>query len=499
MFPTDKDANYRYRADLLSRAANDADLRSAIKELCRTDIFFWINTFCWTFDPRPDNQKKLGYEDANMLLLTWEFQDDYINWLVDHIDGAGHGLCEKSRDMGISWITLVVAQWYWQFGGSGNDFKFGSRKSDYVDKIGDMDSLFEKIRYQIRRQPDWLLPKGFDVTKHTNFMNIKNPESGSTITGESNNAYFGTGGRKKAVFFDEFAKWENTDASAWQSASDVTDCKIAISSANGRNNHFYKLRSQKAGHIDVTRIHWTRHPLKDQEWYENEKKTRTKQDLAAEVDIDYTASISNKAWENFDYETHVTSEDYYNSERELVLTCDFNIEPMSWVVAQEMPPMTVVVAELVDQERTRTEYHAQDFCERFRAHKRKTVMLYGDASGRNGATSSIKSNYEIIKKILIDNGWSVQDYVPRSNPPVSERLNASNKRLKDHERDGESFVLIHKNCVHLIDSLEQSKRKGDGIDKTGNVEHVAEAWSYYEAQRFPILKKRSRKTKLLGV
>lgn len=497
-YPKNKAENYAYRAKLLSEADKDPQFRAALYQMCKNDILFWINSFCWTYDPRTENQQKLGYKDAHILFLTWEFQDDYIKWLRDHIQYEVDGATEKSRDMGASWMVLVVVQWFWQFGSPGNDFLLGSRKEDFVDKLGDMDALFPKIRYQIKRQPEWLLPQGFSLDKHSSYMRIKNSETDSMITGESNNAYFGTGGRKKAVIFDEFAKWEHTDESAWQSASDVTGCKLAISSANGRNNHFYNLRAGKAGKIDVYRMHWSGHPLKDQKWYDEEKERRSPQDLAAEVDIDYTASISNKAWESFSYDRHVTSDKLYDENLPIILACDFNIEPMSWVLIHQVGAMSYVFGELVDPHRTRTEDHAKELASKLKNHKNKEIYLYGDASGKYGHTASKHSNYEIIKKILAEDEWNIHDYVPSSNPPVADRLNASNKRLRDWERKGESFVLIHESAVNLIDSLEQSRRKGDGIDKSDNVEHAAESWSYYEVAKYPVRDNKVTQKKLGG-
>lgn len=498
-YPKTVEENFAYRAKMLYRAKRDPEFRSAVKAWCKEDILFWINCTCWTFDQRAQNQRNLGYDSAHLLFLTFPFQDDYILSLVDDIQNERDSVTEKSRDMGASWMIMLIMQWFWQFHGAGNDFLVGSRKENFVDHSGNMDALFPKMVYQLKRQPEWLLPEGFSVVKHATYMKIINPETGSTITGESNNKYFGTGGRRKAVVFDEFSKWEHTDESAWQSASDVTNCKIAISSANGRTNHFYKLRAGQAGEIRKHRLHWSLHPLKDQQWYEGEKKRRSKQDVAAELDIDYTASVSNKAWENFKYDVHVTSDDLYSTDLPIILSCDFNIEPMSWILIHDISPMTCIFDELVDNERTRTEYHIQEFVKKYASHQNKVIHLYGDATGKSGHTASITSNYEIIKNVLQDNGWDIQDYVPRSNPPVSARLDASNKRLSDYEREGESFVLIHEKCKGLIDALELSKRKGDGIDKKGNVEHAGDAWSYYEAERFPISKGKSTQTKLTGL
>lgn len=499
LYPKTTADNYDYRARILDKCLTSETFRAAVYEKCRTDIIFWINSFCWVYEPRPERIKTLGYRDAHLLFLTWEFQDKYIKWLIERIENGEDCLTEKSRDMGVSWLTVTVFTWFWMFGGAGNDFLVGSRKSDFVDKQGEMDALMPKIRYQVSRQPRFLKPRGFVMREHGLYMRLINPETGSTISGESNNEYFGTGGRKKAVLFDEFSKWKYTDESAWQSASDVTDCKIAVSSANGKSNHFYDLRSGKAGDIKVYRLHWTEHPHKTPDWYENEKKRRSKKDVAAELDIDYSASVTNKAWENYKYETHVTTEELYNSELPIVLSCDFNISPMSWIVIHEHSGRTLIFDELVDTYRTRTEDHAREFCSRFKDHKNKTVYLYGDATGKHGSTQSTMSNYAIIKTVLGSEGWRVLDRVPRSNPPVADRLNASNKRLSDYERDGESFVLISSRAENLINSIEMTRRKGDGIDKSDDIDHPAEAWSYYEAERYPVRPRKSKKTKLRGL
>jgi len=47
-------------------------------------------------------------------------------------------------------------------------------------------------------------------------------------------------------------------------------------------------------HIQIKkfRLHWRLHPLKTQEWYEKQKKQRTKLEVAQELDISYDNSVA---------------------------------------------------------------------------------------------------------------------------------------------------------------------------------------------------------------
>jgi hypothetical protein len=178
-------------------------------------------------------------------------------------------------------------------------FLVGSRKAEEVDKIGDLDTLLPKIRFVLEHQPEWLLPTGFKIETNSGWMNILNPESKGSITGESNNASFGTGGRKNAVLFDEFSKWEFTDSAGWTSAGQTTPCRIALSTPKFKNNRFYQLKSEK---IENFVQHWSEHPLKacdlhknengdlTSTWYEQQKERYTPDEIAQELDISYSGT-----------------------------------------------------------------------------------------------------------------------------------------------------------------------------------------------------------------
>lgn len=280
--PKDYAANIDFRLKLIMKLQKNLKMQYIVKDLCKEDILFWVNSFGATYNPRKN--------PSTIPFITYKYEDDLILDLVDSIKNQKDILIDKSRDMGVTWCVLLVFTWFWQFHGEGFDFLCGSRKEQYIDGIGNMDTLMEKIRFLIRNQPKWMRPEGFDWKRDSNYMKIVNPETKATITGEATNANFSRSGRRRAIFFDEFAFWE-TDAEAWRASADSTNCRIVVSTPCGFNNQFAKLRH--SGSIPVRSLHWKLHPEKDQAWYDNECKRRNNDavEIAQELDINYEGSV----------------------------------------------------------------------------------------------------------------------------------------------------------------------------------------------------------------
>jgi len=159
----------------MKTALKSQEFMAIEKELCKQDILYWINMYVQTYNPRKT--------PSTIPFITYDYEDDLLLELVERIKQQKDILIDKSRDMGVTWCVLLIYTWFWQFHGEGQDFLVGSRKEQYIDVMGNMDTLLEKVRFIIRNQPSWLIPKGFDWKQHSNYLKIINPESKSTITG----------------------------------------------------------------------------------------------------------------------------------------------------------------------------------------------------------------------------------------------------------------------------------------------------------------------------
>lgn len=245
-------------------------------------------------------------------------QEEFIKWLWQVEKDQVSAVADKSRDMGFTWLcaAYLVHRWLFRRGFAGG---IGSRKQDLVDKIGDPDSIFEKMRIILRNLPGWLLPPGFDWKQHDNFLKLANPDNGSIISGEAGDN-IGRGGRKTMYLVDE-AAWLQRPLLVDAALSNNTKIILYISTPNGPGNPF--ARKRFSGAYRTFTMHWTQDPRKARwvakndkgeviyegvnssppkwvvdlgfkpvyPWYEDQKARFDPITVAQEVDIDYNASI----------------------------------------------------------------------------------------------------------------------------------------------------------------------------------------------------------------
>jgi hypothetical protein len=253
-----------------------------LKEFYKTHPVEFIMDWGMTVDPR---NLEIG-KSATVPFLLFPKQQEFINWIYARWQNREGGLAEKSRDAGLSWMCVAFAVWMWLFH-DGSAIGFGSRKEEYVDKIGDPKSLFWKVRQFINYLPIEFKPKGYDEGKHAPGMRILNPENGSSIIGEAGDN-IGRGARASIYIVDEAAFLERPEATD-AALSQTTNCRIDVSTPNGTGNSFFRKRN--SGAVSVFSMNWRDDPRKDDVWYQKQLKTLTPMVVAQEIDIDYAASI----------------------------------------------------------------------------------------------------------------------------------------------------------------------------------------------------------------
>jgi phage terminase large subunit len=275
---------YTERAKRLENLRANPEILPGLKAFYKTHPVEFIDDWAMTFDPR---NIEIGLP-AVVPFLLFPKQREFIEWLHARWQGREDGLAEKSRDMGVSWLCVAFGVWMWLFHGS-SVVGFGSRKEEYVDKVGDPKSLFWKARQLINLLPQEFKPAGWDDRKHAPHMKITNPENGATIVGEAGDN-IGRGNRTSIYFVDEAAFLEHAEA-VDAALSQTSNCKIHVSTPNGAGNPFY--RKRHGGRIKVFVFDWRDDPRKDEDWYRKQCEILDPVIVAQEIDRDYEGSVSN--------------------------------------------------------------------------------------------------------------------------------------------------------------------------------------------------------------
>lgn len=321
-WPPDYNAVYDWRLKTLTSLVKDPALILSAKAYYAARPAEFIMDWMDTYDPRksPNNANPALRGEKWMPFVFFKRQADVIKFFESCSRDQESGLVEKCRDFGLTWLACAYSIWRWLFI-KDDAIGWGSRKESLVDRPGDPDSIFEKLRLLLKRLPTIWLPSEFNWRVNSTYMKLLNPENGAVIAGESGDN-IGRGGRRSCYFLDESAHVEHPEKIE-AALGDNTNVRFDISSVNGLGNVFHRRREHgivwtpddniPKGYVRVFIADWRDHPLKTQEWYDLRRARYDREGMshifAQEVDRNYSAAVSNVVipyeWIQYAVDAHI--------------------------------------------------------------------------------------------------------------------------------------------------------------------------------------------------
>jgi hypothetical protein len=242
----------------------------------------FIDDWGTTHDPR-NPERGLP---ATIPFRLFPRQYELIEWFLERWRGQQNGIVEKSRDVGASWLAMTFCATMCLFH-RGLTFGIGSRKEELVDHSGDPKCLFYKARMFLQGLPVEFLGS-WTLAKNSADKRITFPDTGSAIVGEAGDG-IGRGSRTSMFFVDEAAFLERP-ALVDGSLSATTNCRIDLSTPNGRGNSFAERRF--SGKVPVFTFSYRDDPRKGAAWLQKQRDTLDEVTLAREILLDYSGSVA---------------------------------------------------------------------------------------------------------------------------------------------------------------------------------------------------------------
>jgi hypothetical protein len=176
-----------------------------------------------------------------------------------------------------------------------------------------------------------------------------------------------------------------------------------------------------------------------------------------EVLGEYLSMDGNRVYSAFTEKDHVTSI-AVDPNRPLYWALDFNVDPMSSVIAQIDPSGTVRVVDEIVIRQANTKDACEAFESRYGTH-RAGVVIYGDSSGHTQQTTGT-SDYAVVEEYFrVNSNLNVRLKAGRANPPIRDRVNLMNRMLKSAA--GDVHMMVDRKCKELIQDFVQVCYKAD--------------------------------------
>ena len=249
-------------------------------------------------------------------------------------------------------------------------------------------------------------------------------------------------------------------------------------------NHYYDLcEKAKTGFSSDYRVfHWMTAEIFPEMAAEAQKimsERQFKQEFMASFE-----TAGGRIYEN--YGEHNYTDEVINPHEQLMWMHDQNFTPLSSAIGVRRSNSLYLLDEIV-LESAISQQSALEFVEKYKNHKNKHVLIYGDPAGRAGEKHGHSSDYTDIEGVLKSNGWSYTRRVKMAHPAIKDRQNAV--RAKIQTASGEVTLFVNRKaapwCHKGLATVQLQAGSTFQEDQKNKYQHITTAIGYCVDYEWP--------------
>lgn len=261
-------------------------------------------------------------------------------------------------------------------------------------------------------------------------------------------------------------------------------------------NHYFDLceKANLADNVDFKVFHWM-----TEEIFPDMAEAAKRVMSAKQYNQEFRASFetaTGRIYDDYGKDNH-TNESIKTHEQ-LCWYHDFNFTPLSSGIGVIREKNIYLLEEIILTSAVALQ-SAMEFCERYKDHKNKNVVIYGDPSGRAGEKHGHESDYIAIESYLRSQGWAFTRKVKPSTRSIKDGQNAVRAKIKSAA--GDVYLFVNPNTApytHKSLATGQLKEGSSFIEQENEYQHIGTAIRYFVDYEFPILTQ-SRRIQITGL
>lgn len=254
-------------------------------------------------------------------------------------------------------------------------------------------------------------------------------------------------------------------------------------------NHYYDLcQKADAGVADDYKVfHWMTAEIFP-EMAAEARKIMSEKQYNQEFEASFETA-NGKIYEDYSKENYTNAA--IEPHEQLHWMHDQNFTPLSSSVAVIRNESDIYLLDEIVLISAVSRQSAQEFVEKFKEHKNKHVMIYGDPAGRAGEKHGHNSDYNDIEDVLKANGWTFERRVKLAHPAIKDRQNAVRAKIKT--ADGKISLFVNPATAPWghkgLATVQLQKGSAFQEDQKNQYQHITTAIGYFIDYMYPVSNK----------
>lgn len=254
-------------------------------------------------------------------------------------------------------------------------------------------------------------------------------------------------------------------------------------------NHYYDMAmyAEAANDPDWKVFHWKSSEILPAETIAAAKRQMSEKQYKQEYEASFEGATG-RIYEDYSKENH-TAETILPHEQ-LMWMHDQNFTPLSSAIGVRRDDKLYLLDEIVLTSAV-SKQSATEFVEKFKEHKNKHVLIYGDPAGQAGEKHGHASDYIDIEGVLKAHGWRYTRKVKPAHPAIKDRQNAVRTKIKTADNARSLFVnpKTAKWCDKGLSTVQLQQGSTFQEDQKNQYQHITTAIGYCVDVEWPAVKR----------
>lgn len=263
-------------------------------------------------------------------------------------------------------------------------------------------------------------------------------------------------------------------------------------------NHYYELcqKSEVGANPDFKVYHWMTEEIFPA-MAEAAKRTMSTRQYNQEFRASFETA-KGRVYEDYSKDNY--TEESIKPHEKLCWYHDFNYTPLSSGIGVIRDRNVFMLDEIILTSAVASQ-SALEFVDKYKDHKNKSVMIYGDPSGKAGEKHGHESDYTEIERVLRSNDWTFQRKVKPSTRSIKDGQNAVRAKIKSAAGDVSLYVNPKTApWTHKALSTVQLKEGSTFLeDEDSEYQHIGTAIRYFIDYEYPVISNSPQKVQVLGL